>query len=71
MKISREERRARTETLNVLRKARAAVGYDSVEGIFMYHAGQHCIEQWLSDWYGYEVRITGVDDEGLSIIRIG
>jgi len=71
VKISRQERQARTATLNTLSQARTTVGYGSVEEIFLYHAGHHCLELWLSEAYGYQVRITEVDDEGYTITRIG
>ena len=67
--IDPSERAARMLTMRSLRAARDKLLPGSVEAIFVYHAGHHCMEQWLSDSYGYEVRITGVTDDGYEITR--
>lgn len=69
--IPAAERRARTATLETLFAARVQLVAGSVEEIFLYHAGHHCLAQWLSDSWGYDVRITGVTEDGFEVTRVG
>jgi hypothetical protein len=59
-----------TATLNTLADARDQVDEASIEWIFLRHAFYHCLEQWLSEREGRELRITWADEHGVEVSEV-
>jgi hypothetical protein len=67
---AKHEIAAHTATLNTLADARDKTPEGSVESIFLEHAFTHCLEAWLSDSFGYEVRCSDWRDGGCTVTRV-
>jgi hypothetical protein len=67
---SKAERQAHNTTLETLCGARDQQVYHGTVWFFLHHASTHCLEQWFSERYGYEVRITD-DENGVQVTRVG
>jgi hypothetical protein len=70
-RIPKHEREARDATFAALMDARDQLEDGSVEGIFVDHAANHCFEAWLSESFGYPVRIVCWTGDGVEIERCG
>ncbi len=70
-RLPKHGRAAREATLTALMDASDQLDPGSVERIFLRHAGDHCIEQWLSEGLGYQVRIIAWTEGGPTVERVG
>ena len=70
-RLPKHERAAREATFASLFDARDQLRPGSVEEIFVDHMADHCMEAWLSESYGYAVRIVRWTGDGVEIERCG
>lgn len=61
---TKEEREMHTATLHDLDEALQQTAVGSVEAIYLGHCINHCLEAWLSEYYGHEVRIAELSLDG-------
>ena len=61
---AKHELAAHAATLRDLDEALQQTAQGSVEAIFIGHSMNHCLEAWLSEFYGHEVRITALSLDG-------
>lgn len=55
---TKQEREAHAATLTAMEDAMDKLAPESIEWIFVGHAMTHCLEAWLSEHYGHQVRIA-------------
>jgi len=70
-RVNWREAKARELVFATFVVARDQLVPGSVERIFLDHAMDHCIEAWLSESYGYLVRIVCWNEDGCEVERIG